>query len=105
MKFIGIYVPADNTKILSLDSGKYQYKPAKEIPDEYLDWVIDNYSKRSNIQDLLTARTALEVKITRLSKALDLSIQDYEIPLVELINETPDVKQERKLIFRKRKKS
>lgn len=98
MKFVWILNKKNNTKILSLDGGKYQYENIDEVPDEYLEWVVENYSKTRDLEKLFTAQNAIEVRMKRVREDLDLKLEKYEIPTITLEYQ-PSAKQ-RKLLFK-----
>lgn len=100
MKFVWILNKKNNTKILSLDGGKYQYENIDEVPDEYLEWVVENYSKTRDLEKLFTAQNAIEVRMKRVCEDLDLKLEKYEIPTITLEYQ-PSTKQ-RKLLFKPR---
>jgi len=101
MKFIWILNEQDNTKVLSLNGGKYQYKDIDIVPNEYLDWVIENYSKTHDLEKLFTAQNAISLKMKRVSKDLDLEMEKLKIPTVKL-KKPSTIEQPRTLNFRKR---
>lgn len=100
MKFIWILNEQDNTKVLSLNGGKYQYEDINEVPEEYLDWIVENYLKTHDLEKLFTAYNAIVVKIKRIRKDLDLELEKCQIP-TKIIKQPTNDELVRKL-FRKR---
>lgn len=61
---------------LVFNFGKYKDVPIKDIPIDYLDWIISNFGVTTNVGNLLLVRFAATIKSVHIMKDLGYDIDE-----------------------------